>query len=99
MRVAGSSLSLHINWRYGTDIEMWNCHLRSAALQAYADYYDVMDLTEELVSSLVKAVKGSYKVQYHASASLATANPNSALTGPPESFHVTLHEDLPAGPG
>lgn len=41
-------------------------------MQAYADYYDVMDLTEELVSGLVKAVKGSYKVQYHASAHLAS---------------------------
>ena len=36
--------------------------------QAYADYYDVMELTEELVSGLVKAVKGSYKIQYHTSA-------------------------------
>ena len=35
-------------------------------LQAYADYYDVMDMTEELVSGLVKAVKGSYQIQYHA---------------------------------
>ena len=42
-------------------------------LQAYADYYDVMDLTEELVSGLVKAVKGSYKVQYHASAPSASS--------------------------
>ena len=45
--------------------------LRLTLLQAYADYHDVMDLTEELVSGLVKAVKGSYKVQYHASAPLA----------------------------
>ena len=37
-----------------------------AILQAYADYYDVMDTTEELVSGLVKAVKGSYQIQYHA---------------------------------
>ncbi|CAL5227144.1 g10056 [Coccomyxa viridis] len=33
---------------------------------AYADYYDVMDMTEELVSGLVKAVKGSYQIKYHA---------------------------------
>ena len=38
-----------------------------ALLQAYADYYDVMDMTEELVSGLVKAVKGSYQIKYHAS--------------------------------
>ena len=40
----------------------------SKCVQAYADYYDVMDLTEELVSGLVKAVKGGYKIQYHTSA-------------------------------
>lgn len=33
--------------------------------QAYADYNDLMDTTEEMVSGLVLAVKGSYKVQYH----------------------------------
>ena len=37
-----------------------------ASLQAYADYYDVMDMTEELVSGLVKAVMGSYQIQYRA---------------------------------
>ena len=31
-------------------------------MQAYADYEDVMDLTEELVSGLVQEIKGSYKV-------------------------------------
>ena len=41
-------------------------HDMFALLQAYADYYDVMDMTEELVSGLVKAVKGSYQIQYHA---------------------------------
>ena len=40
--------------------------LNNAVLQAYSDYNDVMDLTEELVSGLVKTVKGSYKIQYHA---------------------------------
>lgn len=33
--------------------------------QAFADVYDVMDLTEELVSGLVKSVTGSYKTTYH----------------------------------
>lgn len=47
-------------------------HLFHDVVQAYADYHDVMDLTEELVSGLVKEVKGSYKIQYHASESLTT---------------------------
>jgi len=32
---------------------------------AYADYNDLMDMTEELISSMVLNIKGSYKVQYH----------------------------------
>ncbi|KAH7392287.1 hypothetical protein DE146DRAFT_662159 [Phaeosphaeria sp. MPI-PUGE-AT-0046c] len=32
---------------------------------AYADYKDVMDMTEELVSELVKEVTGSYETVYH----------------------------------
>lgn len=32
---------------------------------AYADMYDLMDITESMVSGLVKAVTGSYKVKYH----------------------------------
>jgi hypothetical protein len=35
-------------------------------LQAFADYNDLMGLTEELVSGLVKEVTGSYVIQYHA---------------------------------
>eukprot|EP00884_Botryococcus_braunii_P000587 jgi/Botrbrau1/10529/Bobra.7_1s0010.1 len=33
---------------------------------AYADYNDLMDMTEDLVSSMVRDLKGSYKIQYHA---------------------------------
>jgi lysyl-tRNA synthetase class 2 len=33
---------------------------------AYADYNDVMQMTEEMVSSMVKEITGSYKFQYHA---------------------------------
>jgi len=33
---------------------------------AYADYSDVMKLTEELISGLVKEITGSYKLSYHA---------------------------------
>ncbi|XP_023035257.1 lysine--tRNA ligase isoform X1 [Drosophila willistoni] len=32
---------------------------------AYADYADVMDITEQMVSGMVKAIRGSYKVTYH----------------------------------
>eukprot|EP00055_Hartaetosiga_balthica_P002631 m.4659 g.4659 ORF g.4659 m.4659 type:complete len:797 (-) comp2270_c0_seq1:141-2531(-) len=32
---------------------------------AYADYNDLMTITEELVSSMVLALKGSYKIAYH----------------------------------
>jgi len=32
---------------------------------AYADYHDLMDMTEELFSAMVLNIKGSYKIQYH----------------------------------
>lgn len=32
---------------------------------AYADYHDVMDMTEKLVSGMVKKIHGTYKIQYH----------------------------------
>jgi len=32
---------------------------------AYADYYDLMNMTEEMISGMVKEVCGGYKVQYH----------------------------------
>eukprot|EP00928_Gymnodinium_smaydae_P028342 TRINITY_DN2162_c0_g2_i1.p2 TRINITY_DN2162_c0_g2~~TRINITY_DN2162_c0_g2_i1.p2 ORF type:complete len:555 (+),score=165.97 TRINITY_DN2162_c0_g2_i1:146-1810(+) len=32
---------------------------------AYADYNDLMDMTEELFSAMVLNIKGSYKIQYH----------------------------------
>lgn len=32
---------------------------------AYADYADVMDMTEKLVSGMVKSIHGSYKIKYH----------------------------------
>lgn len=34
--------------------------------QAYADYEDVMTMSEELLSTMVMELKGSYKIQYHA---------------------------------
>jgi lysyl-tRNA synthetase, class II len=35
-------------------------------LQAYADYNDLMDMTETMISEMVKEIKGSYKISYHA---------------------------------
>eukprot|EP01006_Ploeotia_vitrea_P020155 TRINITY_DN52401_c0_g1_i2.p1 TRINITY_DN52401_c0_g1~~TRINITY_DN52401_c0_g1_i2.p1 ORF type:complete len:524 (+),score=340.39 TRINITY_DN52401_c0_g1_i2:417-1988(+) len=32
---------------------------------AYADYQDLMDMTEKMVSGMVKAITGGYKVTYH----------------------------------
>lgn len=35
-------------------------------LQAYADYNDLMDLTEQLISEMVAEINnGSYEVEYH----------------------------------
>ena len=33
---------------------------------AYADYDDLMAITEEMISGMVLAIKGSYKIEYHA---------------------------------
>ena len=33
--------------------------------QAYADYHDLMKLTEDLISGMVKSIKGSYVIDYH----------------------------------
>ncbi|PRT54991.1 Lysine--tRNA ligase, cytoplasmic [Wickerhamiella sorbophila] len=33
--------------------------------QAYADVYDLMDMTEDMISEMVKEITGSYKIQYH----------------------------------
>ena len=32
---------------------------------AYADYQDLMRLTEDMVSSMVKAIHGTYKISFH----------------------------------
>ena len=37
----------------------------AAPPQAYADYHDLMQMTEQLFSGLVLAIKGSYKFEYH----------------------------------
>jgi lysyl-tRNA synthetase class 2 len=35
------------------------------AYWAYTDYNDMMDFTEQMLSSMVLSLKGSYKIQYH----------------------------------
>lgn len=32
---------------------------------AYADYNDLMEITENMVSGMVKAIHGTYKIEYH----------------------------------
>ncbi|XP_011344814.1 lysine--tRNA ligase isoform X2 [Ooceraea biroi] len=32
---------------------------------AYADYNDLMEITEQMVSGMVKAIHGTYKIEYH----------------------------------
>ena len=49
---------------------------------AYADYEDLMRMTEELVSGMVLKLKGSYKVMYHAN---GQTSPRWRSTSPPRS--------------
>ena len=32
---------------------------------SYADYYDLMELTEDMLSSMVKRLTGDYKIKIH----------------------------------
>ncbi|KAH8397966.1 hypothetical protein KR222_007517, partial [Zaprionus bogoriensis] len=32
---------------------------------AYADYHDLIEITEQMISGMVKAIHGSYKIKYH----------------------------------
>lgn len=32
---------------------------------AYADYYDIINITESLISGMVKSIHGDYKIKYH----------------------------------
>ena len=59
------SLSFRWQWRY----PMLSSPIGSAvscAVQAYADYQDLMEVTENMISQMVLRIKGSYKIQYHA---------------------------------
>ena len=37
-----------------------------ARAQAYADYHDLMAMTEEMVAQMVLQLRGSYRMEYHA---------------------------------
>ena len=37
----------------------------SFVLQAYADYNDLIEMTETMISGMVKELTGGYKVTYH----------------------------------
>ena len=39
---------------------------RVARVQAYADYHDLMAMTEEMVAQMVLQLRGSYRMEYHA---------------------------------
>lgn len=71
--------------------------------QAYADYHDLLDLTEKLVSELVFEIKGSYKITYHANGPEAEPieidftppwRRISMVSGLEEVLQVTFPEDL-----
>ncbi|KAJ9508708.1 hypothetical protein QJQ45_028002 [Haematococcus lacustris] len=72
---------------------------------AYADYHDLMEMTEEMVCEIVMAVKGTLKVQYHANGldqppiEIDFSRPwrrISMVSGLQEALGVTLPTDLEA---
>jgi lysyl-tRNA synthetase class 2 len=71
--------------------------------QAYADYNDLMDMTEEMISGMVKEITGGYKVTYHPHGPDGPANEVdfsppfrriSMCSGLEEVLKVKLPEDL-----
>jgi len=70
---------------------------------AYADYNDLMELTEQMVSGMVKELHGTYKIKYHANG--ADKEPIEIDFTPPfkripmirgleEALNVTMPKDL-----
>lgn len=51
------------SWPMG--VPQSDCAPPPPSAQAYADYNDLIKMTEELISGLVLSIKGSYKIQYH----------------------------------
>jgi lysyl-tRNA synthetase class 2 len=72
---------------------------------AYADYNDLMEMTEQLVSGMVKELHGTYKIKYHAKG--ADKDPIEIDFTPPfkripmikgleEALNITMPKDLAA---
>ena len=64
--------------------------------QAYADYNDLMDMTEELISSMVYNVTGSYKIQYHTN---GLDNPPVEIDFTPPFRRISMLEGLKEAAG
>eukprot|EP00963_Diacronema_lutheri_P013166 scaffold2318_cov363-Pavlova_lutheri.AAC.4 len=64
--------------------------------QAYADYNDLMDMTEELISSMVYNVTGSYKIQYHTN---GIDNPPVEIDFTPPFRRISMLEGLKEAAG
>ncbi|KAI8100510.1 hypothetical protein M9435_006994 [Picochlorum sp. BPE23] len=71
--------------------------------QAYADYNDLMKMTEEMISGMVKKITGGYKVVYHPEGPDGPVNEVdftppfrriSMCSGLEEALNVTLPKDL-----
>lgn len=76
-------------------------------MQAYADYNDLIKMTEEMISGLVLSIKGSYKVTYHPDGPEGRVSGQSMCLGgcfggffgrlSRGSYKVTHHPDGPEG--
>eukprot|EP00656_Telonema_subtile_P015409 TRINITY_DN18069_c0_g1_i3.p1 TRINITY_DN18069_c0_g1~~TRINITY_DN18069_c0_g1_i3.p1 ORF type:complete len:599 (+),score=199.63 TRINITY_DN18069_c0_g1_i3:82-1878(+) len=61
---------------------------------AYADYNDLMELTEQLVSGMVKALTGSYVIQYHTDANAEGLGEPKTIDFTPPFRRVRMVPDL-----
>ncbi|TVU46306.1 hypothetical protein EJB05_05832 [Eragrostis curvula] len=60
---------------------------------AYADYNDLMELTEAMLSGMVKELTGGYKIQYHAN---GVTNPPIEIDFTPPFRRIDMIEELEA---
>ncbi|XP_038825399.1 lysine--tRNA ligase-like isoform X1 [Salvelinus namaycush] len=58
---------------------------------AYADYHDLMDITEKLLSGMVKHITGEYKVKYHPE---GPEGPTQEIDFTPPFRRVSMTHDL-----
>eukprot|EP00878_Enallax_costatus_P032994 GHUV01036357.1.p1 GENE.GHUV01036357.1~~GHUV01036357.1.p1 ORF type:complete len:540 (+),score=204.31 GHUV01036357.1:86-1705(+) len=64
--------------------------------QAYADYNDLLSMTEKMISQMVYEIKGSYKIQYHAD---GPDNPPVEIDFTPPWRRLSMLSDLEAALG